>query len=383
MRNLIVYLLLLLGGAKLYAVPLLAVAPLEGRGLASAELETITQSVVNEWVKLGVVRVVERAQLGRLLDEQALQMSGACGDSCRVQAAQVLGVRFLVVGSVGRVGQTYDLQLRLLDVDNGQVLASHEVPFRKHREELLLAVPTAVRSLARKSESWLLRSDPEELRSRRLAMVAIPAGTYLMGSDQVGAGRDEKPVHPMLVKAFYLDSTEVTQGSYRALLHRNPSVFAACDSCPVENVSWHSALAYCQRLGKRLPTEAEWEYAARAGSPQAYFWGDSVRGMETYTGSLTARSTYPVRSTRPNGWGLYEMAGNVSEWVQDWYSRDAYQFALPQGPADGKKKVQRGGHWYGNSSLYRVARRGYADPDQQSGQTGFRCAMDVIQDEAK
>jgi len=362
-----------------WSVPSLAVAPLEARGMSVGETESVTQAVMDEWVRVGTVRVVERSQLDRLFSEQALQQSGACGDSCQVRAVQVLGVRYLVVGSVGRVGQSFDLQLRLLDATTGEVLASQVVPMRKHREDVLLSVPSAVRSLARKAESWLLRSDPEELAQRRARMVRIPAGPFVMGSAVAGAARDEQPAHPVTVASFYLDSTEVTQGAYRALMHRNPSRFTSCDSCPVETVNWYEALQYCQRLGKRLPTEAEWEYAARAGNAGVFFWGDSTQGMETFVGPLTARSTYAVRSTRPNAWGLYEMAGNVSEWVQDWYSRDAYRLAMPQGPATGKKKVQRGGHWYGNSSLYRIARRANADPDEKSAQTGFRCAMDVIQ----
>lgn len=359
------------------ALPLLAVAPLTGVGIAPAELQGLTRSVLNEWLRQGSVRVVERERLETLLNEQALQMSGVCSDDCVVRSANVLGARYLSVGSVQRVGQNYTLNLRLLDAQNGEVLASHEVPMRKHREEVQLSIPAAVRSLARKSEKWLLRADPAEQATRRESMVAIAGGTYLMGSTDRGSSRDEQPVHPMTIAAFYLDSTEVTQGAYRALTHRNPSRNVGCDSCPVERVTWREANDYCQRLGKRLPTESEWEYAARAGSTSAYFWGDSATGLERYTGSLTTRSSYPVRSTTPNAWGLYEMAGNVSEWVADWYQRDAYALANPKGPPEGSKKVQRGGHWYGNTSLYRVARRAFADPDKTSDQVGFRCAMDA------
>ena len=375
MRYLLVCVLFLCGWGN--ALPLLAVAPLTGDGIAPAELQGLTRSVLNEWLRQGTVRVVERERLETLLNEQALQMSGVCGDDCVVRSANVLGARYLSVGSVQRVGQNYTLSLRLLDAQSGEVLASHEVPMRKHREEVQLSIPAAVRSLARKSEKWLLRADPEEQEARRLAMVALPAGSFYMGSADRGSSRDEQPVHAMTVAAFYLDSTEVTQGAYRALTHRNPSRNTGCDSCPVEKVTWREANDYCQRQGKRLPTETEWEYAARAGSTGAYFWGESAAGLERYTGPLTARSAFPVRSTTPNAWGLYEMAGNVSEWVADWYQRDAYALASPKGPPAGNKKVQRGGHWYGNSSLYRVARRAFADPDKTSDQVGFRCAMDA------
>ena len=367
----------LFGCAGVMAAPLLAVAPLEGSRLPAAEREAFTGAVVQEWMRLGWVRVVERDRMDLVLSEQALQLSGVCGDACQVQAAQVLGARYLVVGQVNRVGQQYSLQLRLIDAMNGEVLATEGQGVRRTRQDLLSAVPGAVRGLAHQAEAWLLRGDPQEMVQRRAQMVAVPAGSFMMGSESSKSSRDEKPVHQVNIAAFYLDSTEVTQAAYRALTHRNPSRFVGCDQCPVENVTWHDAHSYCERLGKRLPTEAEWEYAARAGSGGEFFWGDSALGMESYVGPLTARSTYGVKSTGPNAWGLYEMAGNVSVWVWDWYHRDAYRWNMPKGPAEGTKRVQRGGHWYGNVRLYRVSRRAFADPHQQRAQVGFRCAMDA------
>jgi formylglycine-generating enzyme required for sulfatase activity len=182
----------------------------------------------------------------------------------------------------------------------------------------------------------------------------ILAGTFQMGS--TNGNSDERPVHTVnITKAFYMQKTEVTQGQWRAVMGTNPSWFSDCgDTCPVEQVSWNDIQGFLTALnamdpGKnyRLPTEAEWEYAARAGTTGDY-GGTGVLDQMGWYSDNSGSQTHPVAQKQPNHWGLYDMHGNVWEWVQDWYSATYYSVSPtndPQGPATGTSRVLRGGSW--------------------------------------
>jgi formylglycine-generating enzyme required for sulfatase activity len=222
-----------------------------------------------------------------------------------------------------------------------------------------------------------------------MRFVWIEPGRFAMGSPLTEEGRsdDEGPQHWVeFGKGFWLGETEVTQAQYRAVTGENPSRFKG-DTLPVEQVSWDDADAFCKRLsGKlrvtaRLPGEAEWEYACRAGSPARFCFGDDDADLGVYAwyDENAKSTTHPVGQKRPNAWGLYDMYGNVSEWSEDvWH--DSYRGA----PEDGRawttggdpRRVQRGGSWDLNPWYCRSADRdGYA-----SGGTdydgGFRVCMD-------
>ncbi len=191
-------------------------------------------------------------------------------------------------------------------------------------------------------------------------LVVIPAGSFQMGSND-GTGNGE-PVHLVNIKSFALGKYEVTQGQWRAVMGSNPSGFSKCgDNCPVEQVSWNDIQQYIQKINAksgqsyRLPSEAEWEYAARAGSTTKYAWGDSIGRNNANCDGCGSQwdnhSTSPVGSFKPNAFGLYDMHGNVWEVVQVWYD-DNYRGA----PTDGsswesggelKYSVLRGGSWHG------------------------------------
>ncbi len=237
-------------------------------------------------------------------------------------------------------------------------------------------------------------------------MVLIPAGRFAMGSTEGKA--DEAPVHEVSIDAFLIDRTEVTQEQYAKLVVANPSHFKGPDR-PVEQISWADAAMYCnlrsrdeglepcydeqtakcnlQANGYRLPTEAEWEYACRAGSDAAYSFGPDGRLLQQFAwhAENASKKTQPVAQKKPNAWGLFDVHGNVAEWCNDVYDAGYYRESPaknPTGPADGEKYVLRGGAWSSRPESCRSAARFGEDPGFQDAcfardAIGFRCVRRV------
>lgn len=224
----------------------------------------------------------------------------------------------------------------------------------------------------------------------------IPAGIFMMGSpeDELGRVSTETLHEVTLTEPFYMMTTEVTQGQWKAVMGDNPSYFADCgDDCPVEDVSWYMAQDFVETLNGlsdntyALPTEAQWEYAARAGTVTAFYSGDITQDYDVdpnleVIGWYTENSdmeTHPVAYKEPNAWGLYDMSGNVSEWVSDWYGAYESEGEVdPQGPAEGEKRVRRGGSWIDYAKDCRSAKR-INDPTTRDSYIGFRVAL-VVED---
>jgi len=245
-----------------------------------------------------------------------------------------------------------------------------------------------------KTEAISIRIAPE-------GMVLILAGSFMMGSED--GGSDEKPVHEVYVDAFYMDKNEVTVAQYQRFLNavnrQQPEQWndqVQYPNHPVVYVGWEDANAYAKWADKRLPTEAEWEYAARGGytgvggKPKyKYPWGDDASpskanfdsdNSRTYSWENAKRYLKDVGSYAANGFGLNDMAGNVWEWCADWYASDYYQNSLkqnPKGPSTGTVRVLRGGAWVFVQSDVRCANR-YGDaPAIRNDDVGFRCVQDV------
>jgi formylglycine-generating enzyme required for sulfatase activity len=219
-------------------------------------------------------------------------------------------------------------------------------------------------------------------QQRGIELVRIPGGEFMMGSDRP----DEKPAHKVAIsKPFYLGKHEVTQAQWQEVMGTNPSHFKGDPNRPVERVSWKMVQEFISKLNAReghnlyrLPTEAEWEYAARAGSTTKYYFGDDDALLEQYAwyNKNDKGTTHPVGQLKPNAWGLYDMMGNVWEWVQDWRGPYAAgQQGDPQGPATGNARGYRGGGWGYPPVRCRVAFRSYDSQDYVYGTHGFRLAM--------
>jgi formylglycine-generating enzyme required for sulfatase activity len=223
-----------------------------------------------------------------------------------------------------------------------------------------------------------------------IEMLLVPPGTFqmgcIMGSTQYGCWNDELPVHQVtLMNAFYLGRYEVTQAQWVAKMGSNPSFFQGHPNSPnrpVEQVSWNTVQGYLSATGFRLPTEAEWEYACRAGTLTPFYNGstdDSAVGTLAWYGSCcggnSGGQTHPVGGKLSNAFGLYDMLGNVSEWVGDWKaSYESTAQTDPQGPANGSARAYRGGHWSGFTGNVRSSNRGSELPGIPSGVIGFRVA---------
>jgi formylglycine-generating enzyme required for sulfatase activity len=212
-----------------------------------------------------------------------------------------------------------------------------------------------------------------------MSFAYIPPGTFQMGSNNGYAGADEQPIHEVSIsRGYFMGIHEVTQEQWQKVLGNNPSGFQNCGQCPVEQVSWEDAQDYIKRLNSqtndgsryRLPTEAEWEYAARAGTTGDYA-GD-LKAMGWYDKN-SKKKTHEVGTKQPNGWGLYDMHGNVWEWVEDWYGTyPSGSVTDPTGPTSGSDRVLRGGSYGDVDYNVRQAIRYPSLPGRRNPILGFR-----------
>ena len=221
----------------------------------------------------------------------------------------------------------------------------------------------------------------------RIEMLFVEGGTFQMGatSEQGSdAEYDEKPVHSVTLSDFYIGKYEVTQGQWKAVMGKNPSRYTGDDNRPVESVSWEDVQEFIQKLnaltGKRyrLPTEAEWEYAARGGKTSQgykYAGGNSIDKVAWYALNSSGQ-THLVGQKQPNELGLYDMTGNVWEWCQDWYeSYSSSAQTNPTGPTHGSSRVLRGGSWNRNAGYCRVSDRNDDNPSGRAINIGFRLVL--------
>jgi formylglycine-generating enzyme required for sulfatase activity len=266
-------------------------------------------------------------------------------------------------------------------------------------EQIKTVYPRSITNISEIAELFT-KAMPGQLITNTLGMtfMIIPVGMFFMGCVidprelsqryhvEVALFRDERPQHQVIIsQPFFLQTSPVTQGQWLKVMGNNPSYFKNCgDDCPVEKVSWGDVQEFIKRLNQleqtqkyKLPTEAEWEYACRAGSVGEFCFGDKVEELRNYAWSLlnSEGKTHPAGQLKPNAWGLYDMHGNVWEWCQDWFSiYEANQIADPKGPDAGEERVLRGGSWYFLPGFARSSFRGHYYPDNRTSDIGFRVA---------
>ncbi|MFA4839694.1 MAG: SUMF1/EgtB/PvdO family nonheme iron enzyme, partial [Candidatus Neomarinimicrobiota bacterium] len=381
----------------------IAVIDFEGKNVSKDDASALTDRLRATLFMTGKFVILEREKMDAILKEQGFQQSGCTSDACAVEVGQLLAVEQMVVGSISKVGQTYSVTARLVGVEKGSLMGVGTCDLKGDIGDVMTCLSSVADQLAVDQPI----SSPQKPQQQKQAddnMVFVKGGTFQMGSTD---GEDnEKPVHTVTVSDFWMGKYEVTvvefekfvsetgyqtdaekgDGSYLWIdneWEKKKGVNWRCDAQgnprssselnhPVIHVSWNDVKAYCDWLSRktektyRLPTEAEWEYAARSGGKNyKYSWGnfgpDGKHGgnvgdesakralgwwtiWEGYNDGFVF--TAPVGSFDPNELNLYDMIGNVWEWCEDWYDAKYYQKSPqtdPQGPSSGKSRVLRGG----------------------------------------
>ncbi|HSV97789.1 MAG TPA: formylglycine-generating enzyme family protein [Spirochaetota bacterium] len=288
----------------------------------------------------------------------------------------------LVIFSTETVVSTYNPVAAVLGMDalsesekkDAKVFAA--IKEQKRVEKAELAAEAAI--------NFKLKGGGKEKTVGGIVFVYIPGGSFMMGSPEGEGGDDEHPQHRVTLDGFWMSKYEVTQAQYEAVMGNNPSNFEGADR-PVENVSWNDATEFCARLAARsgttvrLPTEAEWEYACRAGTAARYYWGDEMNGDYCWYYGNSGSETHPVGGKKPNAWGLYDMSGNAWEWCRDWYDENYYRSSPsvnPPGPESGQYRVLRGGSWSSGVISNRSALRAWREPGYRGvAYGGFRVVL--------
>ncbi|MFH0795706.1 MAG: SUMF1/EgtB/PvdO family nonheme iron enzyme [Candidatus Omnitrophota bacterium] len=378
------------------------------QGVTASVSRILSDSLRASLYKIGTYRLLSRENMEDILKEQKTMLSGCTSQECVVEVGKLLSVQKMFSGTIGKVGATYVVTLKLFSVETGEIEKIEEEECAKCEEDSLLV---SIRNIAKKvcglpSETIVSPSQqipnvgvgfiqpaPEKKeisidlgKGVKMEMVLIPPGEFLMGSpaSEEGRGNDEIQHTVRITKSFYLGKYEVTQEQWEAIMGNNPSYFKGARN-PVEMVSWNDCQEFLGRLnqlisggGFRLPFEAEWEYACRAGTTTAFHYGDSLSLDQAnfYKGLFrkNRKETTPVGSFSPNAFGLYDMHGNVWEWCSDWYGE--YPTALqidPEGPPTGSYRVMRGGAWCYSAFCCRSADRVNCGPAVRQRDFGFRC----------
>lgn len=396
--------------------PYLGVWDLEAEGISKSEANLLSDRLLTELFNTHQFVVLERKKMKDILTEQGFQYSGCVSDKCIVDIGKIVGVQQMVSGRVGKIGNTYTINARLISVETGIILKTDAVDITGQIDEVL---KRGCREL-----TWKLTGRRGNLSENSPAsevnvppnMVKVPGGWFDMG-DTFGEGAyDEQPVHRVYVNDFYMGQYEITFAKYDAFCQatgreKPDDQGWGRATRPVINISWYDAVEYCNWLSKqegltpcysgggiscnfaangyRLPTEAEWEYAAREGGRKVRFGNgkDIADPAEiNFDGRANHKENYsvvgvyldkttPVGSFAPNGLGLYDMSSNVWEWCWDWYQGNYYKESSepkPRGPSRGTRRVVRGGSWNYNPNYARAAVRVNRTPGNRSHYIGFR-----------
>jgi len=329
------------------------------------------------------------AILKQLDKEHVYQRSGAVNDEQIKSLGQQLGVQYLCIVEISDVkGGTFYIEVQLVDVVTAEAVASATASSDlRTNQDMMIAAQYVARELVGGGKSGASQSQPQAKRGNvEIEMVLVRGGTFMMGCSGRNAGnceKDEKPAHRVTVGDFYIGKYEVTQRQWTQVMGSNPSHFKG-DDLPVGKVSWFDVQQFIERLnsatGKkyRLPTEAEWEFAARGGVKSngfAFSGSNNPNDVARYKNNSGGKC-HAVGGMGSNELGIYDMSGNVWEWVNDWSANyGSYDARDPAGPAGGSNRVLRGGSWPYDPHYCRVSYRNGSAPGNRGADVGFRLAV--------
>lgn len=276
-----------------------------------------------------------------------------------------------------RIKDAEEEQIRL-----AKLLQNEEMAFKKSIGQ---EKATAKNSDHQQTADFQRREHGDKDPATGMEFVLLPAGCFQMGDTRGDGTPREQPAHEVCLESFYMGKFEVTQEQYQKITGNNPASFSKGGRYPVESVSWGASKEYIDLLNRasgrnyRLPTEAEWEYAAKAGGNEIYSGGDSPDGVAWHLGNSNG-VTHPVGERQANGFGLYDMSGNVWEWCSDWYGAEYYRNSpknSPTGPASGVGRIIRGGGWDTSLRKLRVVTRDSYAEQRFSTNVGFRVVLPI------
>ncbi|MBN1759203.1 MAG: SUMF1/EgtB/PvdO family nonheme iron enzyme [Chitinispirillaceae bacterium] len=378
--------------------PSIAILSVKSRDASRDDLEHISNSVAREFSQTTRAKVLFLDEVKKLLHAEGGDRLLECfTDSCISRIGSKAGVDVVIVGDLGLLGSTHILDLKMVDVLRDKILSRTSVSVKEDLGKILDEIPKAIGKLVEVDtvltsvvkKPVATETGISESAGYKEKIVWVFPGTFVMGSQFNSGEVDELPTHKVKLDGFYIDRFEVTREEFEKIMGYNPVPSKGCGACPVTNVTWQEAADYCKKVGKRLPTEAEWEYACRAGTRTPFSTGVTITdgqadfdAQKPFGGSrpgVFRGKVVPVGSFEVNGWNLHDMHGNVAEWCSDWYDVAYYGNASeknPRGPAKGKLKVVRGGGWNNDGNSLRSANRTAYNPELRLGNIGFRCVKD-------
>lgn len=380
--------------------PSIAILSIQSREVSKDNLAPISDMVAKEVTTKSNTQVFYLDDVRAMLKAEGIDDLLNCfSDSCISRIGSFIGVDKVVIGRLGRLGKSFVFDLKMVDVLRDRTLNRASVSVTEDLGKVITEIPAVVDNLVKIKEptTAIQTTSTIDMNKSSVAtqengnhMAHIKGGTFMMGSLPGSAGTyDELPQHKVEISDFYMDKFEVSRASFKKVMGYNPSTFKGCMECPVDNVTWDEAKEYCQKTGKRLPTEAEWEYACRAGTKTEFHFGNAVSSYDAnFNGKIPyggvsagpyRKKILPSGSYKPNDWGLFDMHGNVSEWCNDWHSPTYYEESEtndPKGPEEGKFKVARGGNWKSEGRHLRSSNRNSYNPKIKINTLGFRCVKD-------
>jgi len=388
--TLTILLLLLSLPALALEKPTVAVANLQGKAISQMYAEQISDFLRSSLSNTAMLTMTNRTNMEQILNEQQFQQTGCTSQECAVKIGKILNVKKMIVGTTGLFAGKYYINISYVDVETTEVDFSERVDFDKLENAINMCdvlsskITDRLKSTMPSYKESESKPTQEEL-GKYINMVLIPAGEFMMGSDS--GEKNEHPQHKVFLDTYYIDKYEVTFTQYdkfcEATKRKKPSDNGwGRGNMPVINVNWNDANDYAEWAGKRLPTEAEWEKACKAGANTKYCFGNNASELAYYAWyDRNSRGIiHPVGQNKPNNRGIYDMHGNVWEWCADWYDENYYRNSNtinPQGPAISSDRVLRGGGWNNYDFYCRSAYRDGYNAVNWHNDIGFRCASGV------